>query len=54
MFPITALHDLLQSVSREGVSIEPLITQRYPLADPQRAWTAFAAGSPGKTVIGWS
>lgn len=54
MFPISALHDMLQAVSREGVSIEALITQRYPLEDAQQAWISFAAGSLGKTVIKWA
>ena len=54
MFPITALHDMLQAVSLEGVSIEPLITQRFSLTEAQDAWASFAAGSLGKTVISWS
>lgn len=53
MFPIHALEDMLQACSREGVSIEHLITGRYPLDRAEEAWAAFAAGSLGKTVITW-
>lgn len=53
MFPIWELDDMLQAVSRQGTSIEPLITGRYGLGDAQRAWSSFAAGSLGKTVIHW-
>jgi threonine dehydrogenase-like Zn-dependent dehydrogenase len=53
MFPIHALDDLLQSVSRENVSIERLITARFGLSDADTAWARFAAGSLGKTVITW-
>lgn len=53
MFPIWELDDMLQAVSRQGISIEPLITARYALADAQEAWSSFAAGSLGKTVIHW-
>jgi threonine dehydrogenase-like Zn-dependent dehydrogenase len=51
MFPIQQLHDMLQSVSSQNVSIEPLITRRFSLADAGAAWAEFAAGSLGKTVI---
>jgi D-arabinose 1-dehydrogenase-like Zn-dependent alcohol dehydrogenase len=53
MFPIHALRDLLEACSREGVSIEHLITARFRLEDAQEAWRGFAAGSLGKTVISW-
>lgn len=53
MFPIHALSDMLQSCSREGVSIEHLITRRFDLDDAQEAWRRFAAGALGKTVIAW-
>jgi len=53
MFPIWELDDMLQAVSRQGVSIAPLITARYPLTEAQDAWSSFAAGSLGKTVIHW-
>lgn len=53
MFPIHALEDMLQSISREGVSILPLITARFDLDDADTAWAKFAAGSLGKTVITW-
>lgn len=54
MFPIWALEDVLQSVSREGVSIRPLITRKYRLDEAQTAWSSFANGSLGKTVISWA
>jgi threonine dehydrogenase-like Zn-dependent dehydrogenase len=53
MFPIHALDDMLQSMSRENVSIQPLITHRYTLENAAEAWRSFAAGSLGKTVISW-
>lgn len=53
MFPIHALHDMLQSCSREGISIEPLITGRFSLGDADQAWDLFAHGALGKTVITW-
>lgn len=53
MFPLTALEDMLNSVAREGVSIRPLITERYPLDDAATAWAKFAQGSLGKTIISW-
>lgn len=53
MFPIHALEDMLQSCSREGVSIDHLITGRYPLDRAAKAWAEFAAGSLGKSVISW-
>lgn len=53
MFPIHALDDMLQSMSRGNVSIEPLITARYSLDEADEAWKFFAAGSIGKTVISW-
>jgi 2-desacetyl-2-hydroxyethyl bacteriochlorophyllide A dehydrogenase len=51
MFPIHQLHDMLQSMSVQNVSIEPLITHRFPLSESGTAWAKFAAGSLGKTII---
>ena len=53
MFPIHALGDMLRSCSHEGVSIAHLITGRYRLENAGQAWSSFAAGSLGKTVITW-
>lgn len=54
MFPIHALDDMLQACGRAAVSIEHLITERYPLDSADEAWRSFAAGALGKTVIAWS
>ena len=53
MFPIHALEDMLNSMSREGVSIASLIGGHYDLDHSGDAWADFAAGSLGKTVIDW-
>jgi len=53
MFPIHALEDMLNSMSRQGVSIESLIGGHYDLDHAGDAWADFAAGSLGKTVIDW-
>lgn len=53
MFPITTLQSMLDSVAREGATIEPLIPSRYPLEEGERAWREFDGGSLGKTVITW-
>lgn len=53
MFPIWALDDMRRAVSREHLSIAPLITARYSLEHADEAWGSFVAGSLGKTVISW-
>jgi L-iditol 2-dehydrogenase len=53
MFPLPDLQEMLDSVARRNVSIEPLITARLGIEDGEKAWASFDAGSLGKTVLCW-
>ncbi|HUB68912.1 MAG TPA: alcohol dehydrogenase catalytic domain-containing protein [Acidimicrobiales bacterium] len=53
MFPLPDLQEMLFDVARRGISISPLITGSYDIADAGEAWATFDKGVAGKVVIGW-
>lgn len=53
VFGTPDLHEMIRSAAELGISVEEMVTFRYPLDQAERALAEFDAGSLGKTVFVW-
>jgi threonine dehydrogenase-like Zn-dependent dehydrogenase len=53
IFPIQVVHQLFQFLERQNLSLDRMVTHRYPLAEAQPALLAAEQADSGKALIEW-